>query len=112
MDAEAVEKAAHDLLANVRDGGGPAFLEAVTYRFCGHSKSDRLVYRTREEEAEWRKRDPLLLARRTLDQAGFGERADAVEAEVRETLEQAEAACRRAPDSDPGEAGRGVYADA
>jgi pyruvate dehydrogenase E1 component alpha subunit len=107
MDAEAVEAAARGLLADVRAGKGPAFLEAITYRFCGHSKSDRLVYRTREEEAEWRKRDPILLARRRLDDADV----ERVEAEVRKRLEEAVAACRAAPDADPAEALRGAYAD-
>jgi pyruvate dehydrogenase E1 component alpha subunit len=110
MDVEAVESAARGLLERVRTGHGPAFLEAITYRFCGHSKSDQLVYRTREEEADWRKRDPLLLARRKADHVGAAEAAR-VDTEVRKRLADAEAACRAAPDCDPGEALKGVYAD-
>ena len=37
----------------------PAFVEVETYRLCGHSKSDRCIYRSREEEEEWRKKDPI-----------------------------------------------------
>lgn len=37
----------------------PYLLEVKTYRFSGHSKSDKRVYRTREEEAQWMKRDPI-----------------------------------------------------
>ena len=44
-----------------RNGGGPALIEALTYRHRGHSKSDRNLYRTAEEIQEWRsERDPIL----------------------------------------------------
>ena len=111
MDVEAVESAARGLLEDIRAGKGPAFLEAITYRFCGHSKSDRMVYRTRQEEAEWRKRDPVLLARRRAEEAGLREGLDRIEADVRKRLADAEAVCRAAPGCDPGEASKGVYAD-
>ena len=48
---EAVERA--------RNGGGPTLIEMITYRFNGHSKSDKLVYRTREEEKAWLKKEPI-----------------------------------------------------
>lgn len=49
------------LLAAARSGQGPCFVEFLTYRQAGHSKSDARVYRTREEEAEWRRRDPFVV---------------------------------------------------
>jgi len=46
-----------------RRGGGPTLIEAKTYRYRGHSRSDPRVYRTKEEEAYWQERDPITLFR-------------------------------------------------
>ncbi len=59
MDVVAVYGAARDAIERARRGDGPTLIECKTYRYLGHSKSDQRVYRTREEEAEWRKRDPI-----------------------------------------------------
>lgn len=42
-----------------RNAVGPSFIECLTYRFCGHSKSDLCRYRTKEELREWKKKDPI-----------------------------------------------------
>jgi TPP-dependent pyruvate/acetoin dehydrogenase alpha subunit len=52
---DAVSRAA----TRARAGEGPTLIEAVTYRWKGHSRSDREAYRTREEVKEWRQRDPI-----------------------------------------------------
>ena len=52
---DAVSRAAE----RARAGEGPTLIEAVTYRWKGHSRSDREAYRTREEVKEWRQRDPI-----------------------------------------------------
>ena len=52
---DAVERAA----ARARGGQGPTLIEARTYRYKGHSKSDQNRYRTRDEIAQWRQRDPI-----------------------------------------------------
>ncbi|HTL53131.1 MAG TPA: thiamine pyrophosphate-dependent enzyme [Planctomycetota bacterium] len=57
-DFRAVQKVAREAIVRAR-GGRPQLLVLHTYRFCGHSKSDDLSYRTREEEALWKTRDPL-----------------------------------------------------
>lgn len=58
-DFFAVREAIESAVKNARGGGGPSLLEMQTYRFYGHSKSDKCEYRTREEEQEWRFRDPI-----------------------------------------------------
>ncbi|MCD4786059.1 MAG: thiamine pyrophosphate-dependent dehydrogenase E1 component subunit alpha [Candidatus Eremiobacteraeota bacterium] len=59
MDPLAVEKAMVDAVNRARKGEGPTLIEAKTYRYLGHSKSDRRVYRTREEEKYWMDRDAI-----------------------------------------------------
>lgn len=56
-------QAVHDCVAaaaeRARGGEGPSFIEAQTYRWKGHSKSDKNLYRTRDEIDEWKKQDPI-----------------------------------------------------
>lgn len=49
----------HEAVENARKGNGPTLIEAKTYRWKGHSKSDAKKYRTRDEEKEWRAKDPI-----------------------------------------------------
>lgn len=58
-DMFAVRDAVARARARARSGGGPTLIEALTYRYKGHSKSDQNRYRTREEIAEWQGRDPI-----------------------------------------------------
>ncbi|RKY18770.1 MAG: hypothetical protein DRP90_05265 [Planctomycetota bacterium] len=97
-DVEAVRAAAADLLEDVRAGRGPAFLEAQTYRFRGHSKSDAREYRTREEEEKWLAKCPIRRQEAKLAAAGVGE--DELERVRREVEERIEEAARFALDSD------------
>lgn len=46
-------------IARARNGEGPTMVECKTYRLCGHSRSDPLTYRSKEEEAHWREREPI-----------------------------------------------------
>ena len=58
-------------VARARSGEGPALLECKTYRLLGHSKSDRRLYRTREEEEEWEAHDPVMLFRNHVIDTGL-----------------------------------------
>src|SRR5437764_1018256 len=66
MDVLAVREAAEKAVKRARRGDGPTLIECKTYRLCGHSRSDARGYRTRDEEALWREKDPLLLLSRRL----------------------------------------------
>ena len=96
-DVEAVDEAASRLIAEVRGGGGPRFLHAVTYRFKGHVSVDPGTYRNPDEVAAARRSDPLLVAAGKLVARGVGrqviDRIDAeAQAEIERALQVAEAA--------------------
>jgi pyruvate dehydrogenase E1 component alpha subunit len=59
MDVMAVRKSASDAIEYVRSGEGPYFLEAVTYRYRGHSMGDPERYRQAEEVRKWEEEDPI-----------------------------------------------------
>src|SRR5512136_2253186 len=63
MDALAVRGAVAKAAERARRGEGPTLIEAKTYRWYGHSHSDPRAYRTREEEAGWKQRDPIVVLR-------------------------------------------------
>lgn len=61
-------------LEDARSGGGPAFIEAMTYRMGAHTTSDDPTkYRTRDEEAVWKERDPIARLERFLRANGVGD---------------------------------------
>jgi pyruvate dehydrogenase E1 component alpha subunit len=76
MDIDVVMKAAKNAVDFVRSGKGPYFIEFMTYRYRGHSMSDAKGYRTKEEEAEWQKRDPIKIYSDRLIKAGIIKAAD------------------------------------
>jgi TPP-dependent pyruvate/acetoin dehydrogenase alpha subunit len=89
MSVWTVREAAARALAHARAGNGPAFIEAVTYRFVGHSRSDPGAYRPEGELDEWRARDPIVVLRAQLEADGAAPAAlDELEREVAGELEQ------------------------
>jgi pyruvate dehydrogenase E1 component alpha subunit len=91
MDVLAVAEAAHRAVELVRDGGGPVFLEAKTYRFRAHSMYDPDRYRNKAEIEHWKERDPLLLLGERLRAEGLldDEAVAAMEAEIGSEIDQA-----------------------
>jgi TPP-dependent pyruvate/acetoin dehydrogenase alpha subunit len=71
MSVWTVREAAARALAHVRGGNGPAFVEAITYRFVGHSRSDPGAYRPDGELDEWKSRDPIVRLRAQLEAEGY-----------------------------------------
>ena len=60
MDVLAVRKATEKAVERAREGEGPSFIEAATYRYRGHSMSDPDDYRTKREAKIWKERDPIV----------------------------------------------------
>lgn len=102
-DVLAVAAAAASLVAYAREGRGPVFLEAVTYRHRGHvgpkEDIDVGVRRTMTELGKWKRRDPILRllagmqARQLIDEAGF----DALRSEIRKKVASARTQAEAAP---------------
>ena len=58
-DVVAVYEAAERAVETARNGGGPTLIECVTYRWKGHSRSDKNLYRSKEEIEEWKTKEPI-----------------------------------------------------
>jgi 2-oxoisovalerate dehydrogenase E1 component len=110
-DVEAVAVTMTDVVRRVREGAGPVFVEAATYRWHGHYEGDPEKYRSKDELSEWQLRDPLVITRGRLLGRGVGQAAlDQVEAQVRARIEAAVDAARQAPQPDMGVLRSSVYA--
>ncbi len=105
---ETIQKA----VAHVRSGAGPALVEAVTYRYFGHSKSDRNLYRTKDEISGWRDKDPIKRFRGQLMMANVltEEQAAALDREAQEAVDQGVAFAEASPEPDVNTLTEFVYA--
>ena len=81
-DVFAMRSAMYNAVKRARDKKLPTLIEAKTYRYRGHSMADPGTYRTKEEVAEWRKRDGLTAVAEKLSSLGFGELRTRIEAEI------------------------------
>ncbi len=113
MNVLEVECRMREAIEHARSGQGPIIVEAITYRYRGHSMSDPATYRTREEVEEWRTgRDPIARLQQQMIDAGlateeaFKEKDKAIKKEVNAIAKAAEAQ----PEPDPSELWTDVYA--
>lgn len=97
MDPVLMQAAATRALAHIRQGGGPYFIEARTYRFRAHSMFDTQAYRTRDEIEHWKQLDPIeklrswMQANHQITDAELQEIDSGVEQEIAEALAFAQA---------------------
>jgi pyruvate dehydrogenase E1 component alpha subunit len=91
MDVADTYRVICDALRRVREERCPILVEAITYRFRGHSMADPEEYRTREQVAEWRRRDPIALWSARLVEEGVLDEA-AVQASDEEAAKQVDEA--------------------
>jgi pyruvate dehydrogenase E1 component alpha subunit len=107
-----VYQATQGAIARARAGDGPTLVECKTYRWHGHSEHDPAFYRTDEELAMWKSRDPLptfttyLRHRNVLTDEGLLE----IDARVIKEIDEAVAFAENSPDPDPSEAATDLYA--
>jgi acetoin:2,6-dichlorophenolindophenol oxidoreductase subunit alpha len=111
-DVLAVYQSTVGAIARARSGEGPTLIECKTYRWHGHSEHDKAFYRSDEELAMWKSRDPIptfttyLQARNVLDAAKLKE----IEARVKQTIDEAVEYAMSAPDPGVEEAVSDLYA--
>lgn len=108
----AVYQATQGALARARSGEGPTLIECKTYRWHGHSEHDKAFYRSDEELAMWKSRDPIttfttyLRTRGILDDA----KAKEIDARIVAAIDDAVEFAMQAADPDPAEAAADLYA--
>ncbi|MEM4436744.1 MAG: thiamine pyrophosphate-dependent dehydrogenase E1 component subunit alpha [Thermosphaera sp.] len=113
MDVLAVYEAARVAIERARRGEGPSLLDCKTYRYYGHFEGDPMVYRSKEEIDEWRKKDPILLFEEKLIRMGVITEQE-LEALHKKALKEVEEAVSRAeedPYPEPSEAYTDVFTD-
>jgi pyruvate dehydrogenase E1 component alpha subunit len=116
QDVCAVHHVVGEAVRRARAGDGPTLVEAKTYRWYGHCEADppTTVYRTKEEEAAWRLRDPIALLRAKLlaDSISTEAELEGWDAEEELLIEEAVRFARDSPDPPVASAREGVFADA
>lgn len=114
MDPLAVYQAVRQAADKARDGGGPSYIEAVTYRFRGHSISDPGTYRSEQEKKLWQERDPIPNFGASLikQQLCSAEELDRIREEEREGIVQAIRFAEESPEPSQDELWTDVYVDA
>ena len=111
-DLLAVYQTSQGALARARGGGGPTLIECKTYRWHGHSEHDKAFYRSDEELAMWKSRDPIptfttyLRTRNVLDDR----KVEEIEGRVAATVDDAVEFAANAPDPRPEDATTDLYA--
>jgi pyruvate dehydrogenase E1 component alpha subunit len=103
MDVLAVYEEVSRAVSRAREEKLPSFLEFVTYRYRGHSMSDPAHYRTKEELEEYKSQDPLLILKKRMLEAGAltEEQYEALDAECRQTSEEAARFAEESPEPAP-----------
>jgi len=111
-DVLAVHEAVAEAVDRARSGEGPSLIECKTYRWKGHSKSDQERYRTREEVAAWKKKDPIPRFETYLVEQGVltAEQIQEIAKEARAVIEDALAFAESSPEPRVEEISEGVYA--
>lgn len=101
-------------VTRARSGDGPSLIESMTYRWRGHSKSDRNRYRTKEEIANWMDNDPIIRFSALLTEHEILDQKDVlrIETAAEQEIEAAIVFAKNSPDPDLSDVTRDVYTEA
>jgi pyruvate dehydrogenase E1 component alpha subunit len=111
-DIMAVYEAVSEAAGRGRDGDGPTLIEAITYRWKGHSKNDPGVYRTKDEVEYWKSLDPIKRFRdKLIDDGVITEaEADEIDKAAEQAIEDAYEFAEASPEPSLDTIMEGVYA--
>ncbi|MGM3307163.1 pyruvate dehydrogenase (acetyl-transferring) E1 component subunit alpha [Anabaena sp. WFMT] len=113
MDVLAVRQVAQEAVARARAGEGPTLIEAMTYRFRGHSLADPDELRSKEEKEFWFARDPIKKLAAYLLEKNLADEAElkGVENKIQDIIDEAVKFAEDSPEPDPSELYRFIFAE-
>ncbi|MCX6024090.1 MAG: thiamine pyrophosphate-dependent enzyme, partial [Chloroflexi bacterium] len=111
-DILAMRRATEQAMRRARDEREPTLIEAICYRYRGHSMADPARYRSEDEVREWMRRDPIERFQAWLKQNGLtnDEEISSQEERVQREVDEAVAFADASPFPDPSELFKGIYA--
>ncbi len=113
MDITAVHAVAQEAVARARAGEGPTLIEALTYRFRGHSLADPDELRSKAEKEEWFPRDPIKRFETYLMDQNLANFDDlkAIQQKIQAQVDEAVEFAEQSPEPDPSELYRYIFVD-
>ncbi|HKR03227.1 MAG TPA: pyruvate dehydrogenase (acetyl-transferring) E1 component subunit alpha [Bacteroidia bacterium] len=111
MSVEDIHEAMNKVVQHARDGKGPYLLEAITYRYKGHSMSDPAKYRTKEEVEKYKAQDPVEMVLKTIRDKKLAseEEIENINKKVADIVEDSVKFAEESPYPDPSELYKDVY---
>ena len=113
MDVLAVRSVAQEAVLRARAGEGPTLIEALTYRFRGHSLADPDEMRSKEEKEFWFSRDPIKKFAAYLVEQNLASQEELkdIERKIQATVDEAVEFAESSPEPDPSELHRFIFAE-
>ncbi|MDH6059658.1 pyruvate dehydrogenase (acetyl-transferring) E1 component subunit alpha [Chrysosporum bergii ANA360D] len=113
MDVLAVRAVAQEAVARARAGEGPTLIEALTYRFRGHSLADPDEMRSKAEKEFWFSRDPIKKLTDYLIQQNLADEGElkAIDKKIQAVIDEAVKFAETSPEPDPRELYRFIFAE-
>jgi pyruvate dehydrogenase E1 component alpha subunit len=113
MDVLAVRSVAKAAVARARAGEGPTLIEALTYRFRGHSLADPDELRSKEEKEFWLVRDPIQRLAAYMNEQGLATTSElqAIDRQIQAVIDEALQFAQNSPEPDPSELCRYIFAE-
>ncbi|MBO82918.1 MAG: pyruvate dehydrogenase (acetyl-transferring) E1 component subunit alpha [Actinobacteria bacterium] len=112
MDVLAVKETTEEAIKKIRQGQGPCFIEATTFRFQGHSVADPAKYRNEKEVEEWKQKDPLITFPKYLTSEGIATQSEmnSIINDIDQILDAAIRFAHESPEPDLKELNNDIYA--